>query len=183
LKDSVKVEEVHIPEILQLTAIKEVKKFDLLLAKGDICRHVFFVKEGLLRFYSIDDLGKENIIQFASENWFLSDRTSLYLKAPTEYFIDAIEDTEVILLSEDFMRKSSDISAAFRIYNEKLLQTHIMQLQNRINLLIGAPAKTRYLEFVSLYPNLIQRVPQWMIASYLGITPESLSRVRKDLLK
>jgi CRP-like cAMP-binding protein len=82
-----------------------------------------------------------------------------------------------------FIEKANEISPEFRTYNEYLLQNHIRQLQNRIDLLIGASAEVRYLEFIKLYPNLTLRVPQWMIASYLGITPESLSRVRKELAK
>ncbi|HNU59732.1 MAG TPA: Crp/Fnr family transcriptional regulator, partial [Aquaticitalea sp.] len=82
-----------------------------------------------------------------------------------------------------FIKKASEISHEFRNYNEYLLQNHIRHLQNRINLLIGASAKERYIDFINLYTDLTLRVPQWMIASYLGITPESLSRVRKELAK
>ncbi len=181
LKNNIKIEEDTLNFIIDLTTIRKVKKHELLLTKGDICQHTFFINHGLLRFYSIDESGKEHIIQFAPENWFLSDRTSLYLTEPTAYFIDAIEDAEICLLAKNFTDQASLVSESFRIYHEKLLQTHIMQLQNRINLLIGAPAIERYVAFIKLYPDLVQRVPQWMVASYLGITPESLSRVRKEI--
>jgi CRP-like cAMP-binding protein len=86
-------------------------------------------------------------------------------------------------LDKTFFDHASEVSPSFRQYNERALQNHIRHLQKRINLLLGAPADKRYLDFIKLYPDLTLRVPQWMIASYLGITPESLSRVRKELAK
>lgn len=173
-------------EFLHLSAVlksKTVGKGQFLLQEGEVCRHTFFVENGLLRSYSIDETGKEHIIQFAPENWFLSDRSSTYFNEPSDFFIEAIEDTKVVLLGHDFISLASETSPNFRQYNEKLLQNHILHMQKRLNLLLGASAEKRYLDFIYLYPNLLLRVPQWMIASYLGITPESLSRVRKDLAK
>ncbi len=152
-----------------------------ILAKGQVCRHTLFVEEGLLKYFSIDHLGKEHVIQFAPENWFVSDRSSLYFNEPTKFFITAIEDSRVALVDQAFLDLASEISPQFRSYNEQILQNHIRHLQNRINMLLGAPAKERYLDFIEQYPDLLMRVPQWMIASYLGITPESLSRVRREL--
>ncbi len=157
------------------------KKGQFLLHKGEICLHAFFVEEGLLRSYTIDNAGKEHIVQFACENWFMADRSSAYFNQPSDFFIDAVEDTVVVLIDQDFITRAADMSHSFRLYNEKLLQNHIRSLQQRVNLLLGATAEARYLDFISLYPDLTLRVPQWMIASYLGITPESLSRVRKEL--
>lgn len=162
---------------------KNVSKGSFLLNKGAICKQSFYVEKGLLRFYSIDQFGKEHIIQFAPEGWFISDRSSIYFNEPTEYYIDAIEDSTVVSLDEQFTCSVSEISPAFAKHNEQLLQKHIRHLQKRINLLIGATAEDRYVDFIKSYPDLTQRVPQWMIASYLGITPESLSRVRKELVK
>lgn len=183
LKDTALVNPVHLPALMDMVKEREINKGEFLLSKGQVCQHAFFVEQGLLRFYSIDESGKEHIIQFASENWFISDRSSVYFGHPSEFFIDAIETSAVILLDQHFIEAASEISTEFRNYNEFILQNHIRQLQNRINLLISASSETRYLEFIKLYSNLITRVPQWMIASYLGITPESLSRVRKELAK
>lgn len=177
------VSEVEYANIEPLVTRKHVKKGDFLLRDGEICQHSIFVEKGLLRFYSIDIVGKEHIIQFASENWFVSDRASVYFNNPSNYFIDAIEDSKVVFLDQTFMCSASEISKGFSLYNEQILQKHIMQLQNRVRLLIGANAEERYLDFIRLYPDLMLRVPQWMIASYLGITPESLSRVRKELAR
>lgn len=171
----------HIQQITAWALAKDVRKHVFFLSKGDICHHSIFVSSGLLRFYSIDETGKEHIIQFAPENWFIGDRDSYYFGQPSSYYIDTIEDSTVLLLDQPFFEKASSLSPEFRNYNEYLLQNHIRHMQNRINLLIGASAESRYLSFIKLYKNIIHRVPQWMIASYLGITPESLSRVRKSL--
>lgn len=181
LRDKMLVKAVDLPNLTQMITRKNVKKGEFLLTEGQICKHIIFVEQGLLRFYSIDEEGKEHILQFAPENWFLSDRGSIYFNQPSSYFIAAIEDSTVALLDQYFVERASDLSPEFRNYNEYLLQNHIRHLQNRVNLLIGATAEQRYLVFMELYPDLMRRVPQWMIASYLGITPESLSRVRKEL--
>ncbi|TVR77074.1 MAG: Crp/Fnr family transcriptional regulator [Chitinophagaceae bacterium] len=161
--------------------IKEINKGQTLLQKGDVCRNAFFVEKGLLKMYSINEHGVKNIIQFAPEDWIVMDRGSAYFNEPTEYFIDAIESSIVVQISEDFMGSAAELNPKFRRFNEILLQNHIRHLQKRISLLIGSSAEVRYLDFIKLYPNLTQRVPQWMIASYLGVAPESLSRVRKEL--
>lgn len=160
---------------------KEFKKGAVLLKKGALCKHSFFVESGVLRSYMLAEDGKERIIQFAPENWFIVDRSSVYFNDASESYIEAIEDSEVVLINEDFFRQANEISSAFSGFNDKLLHNHIRQMQKRINLLLGASAETRYMSFVTMYPDLLLRVPQWMIASYLGITPESLSRVRKEL--
>lgn len=183
LQNKALVKAEHLAQLIELVSIKEFKKNELLLSRGQICERAFFVEKGLIRFYSIDEEGKEHIVQFAPENWFISDRESIYFSRPSEYFMDTIEDTTVVLIDQHFIETASEISPEFRNYNEYLLQNHIRHLQNRINLLIGASAEKRYLDFIRLYPDLTLRVPQWMIASYLGITPESLSRVRKELAK
>jgi CRP/FNR family transcriptional regulator, anaerobic regulatory protein len=183
LRDNALVRAEHLPELMELVTTKEIQKGEFLLSKGQVCKHSFFIEKGLVRFYSIDEAGKEHIVQFAPENWFISDRGSVYFGQPSAFFMDAIEDTTVVLLDHHFIETASEISTEFRNYNEYLLQNHIRHLQDRINLLIGASAEKRYLDFIKLYSDLTLRVPQWMIASYLGITPESLSRVRKELAK
>lgn len=160
---------------------KEFKKGDYLLREGEICSMTFFVEKGLLRFYGLNANGKEHILQFASENWLVSDRGSVYFNEPSHYYIDAIEDTLVVLVDDALVEKISTMSNTYPKKNERLLHNHIRQLNNRISLLLGATAEERYLHFVQLYPDVMLRVPQWMVASYLGITPESLSRVRKSL--
>lgn len=175
--------EAQFNDIQSLVSYKKIEKGTYLLQPSEVCQHSFFVEKGLLRSYTIDEQGKEHIIQFAPENWIISDRSSSFFNEPSELYIDAIEDTEFVLIDTTFIQKACLLSTSFGQFNDKALQNHIRQLQKRINLLIGANAETRYMDFISSYPDLLLRVPQWMIASYLGITPESLSRVRKELAK
>lgn len=181
LKTKANIAEPEFQLLIKKVEFRSIEKGEVLLRPGEVCRHSFFVENGLLRSYTVDDAGKEHIIQFGSENWIVSDRSSAFFNEPSDLFIDAIEDTEVVLISSDFINEASEISSSFRNYNQIALQNHIRHQQKRINLLLSASAERRYMNFIKLYPDLTLRVPQWMIASYLGITPESLSRVRKEL--
>lgn len=163
--------------------IKKIPKGEYLLQYGEICRNTFFVEKGLLRMYSIDKNGKEHIIQFAPENWLIGDRSSLYFSEKSNYYIEAVEDSEVSVLSRDFFNKLLEEFPNSIEKSDLVLQKHVKSLQDRINSLLGETAEERYLKFIKMYPDLLLRVPQWMVASYLGITPESLSRVRKELAK
>lgn len=172
------------PEFKTLTQSLRTEQIDkgaLLLRQGEICSYAIFVEKGLLRSYTIDEAGKEHIIQFASENWIITDRSSTYFNEGSDFYIDAIESTTAVFLDRSFIDRASELSNAFRQFNEKALHNHIRHLQKRITLLLSATAEQRYLNFIRLYPDLTLRVPQWMIASYLGVAPESLSRVRKEL--
>jgi|SRR5690554_609272 len=170
-------------EILSDLQVKNLKKGDFLLRSGEVCLHSFFVNKGLLRSYTIDKNGKEHIIQFAPEGWIITDRSSSFFHESSDLFIDVIEDAEVFFLEDKFFENLSCLSAEFAKSNTQALHNHIRNLQDRINMLLGATAEDRYLQFIKMYPDILLRVPQWMVASYLGITPESLSRVRKELTR
>ncbi|KAA0130168.1 Crp/Fnr family transcriptional regulator [Chryseobacterium sp. SN22] len=162
---------------------KKVQKNQFLLQYGEICRYIYFVERGLLKMYSIDKNGKEHIIQFAPESWLISDRSSLYFNEKSVYYIEAVEDSEILMLPPDFINKLIEGFPNSLEQSDILLQKHIKSLQDRINSLLAETAEERYMKFIKMYPDLLLRVPQWMIASYLGITPESLSRVRKELAR
>lgn len=162
---------------------KKVSKGEFLLQYGEVCRNTFFVESGLLRMFSIDKNGKEHIIQFAPENWLIGDRSSLYFSEKSNYYIEAVEDSEVSILQRDFFNNLLEEFPNSIEKNDLVLQKHVKSLQDRINSLLGETAEERYLKFIKMYPDLLLRVPQWMVASYLGITPESLSRVRKELAR
>lgn len=165
----------------QLTT-RKVEKGEILLRQDEVCSEVYFVLSGLLRSYTIDHAGKEHIMQFAPEEWWIGDRNSFYFNEPSLFFIDTIEDSELVILKRDFFDAANHIPA-FSDFHTRVLHNHIRMLQMRLNMLVAATAEERYLDFIERYPNLTLRVPQWMIASYLGITPESLSRVRKELAR
>lgn len=181
LTTNLNIEESEISFLLENCIVREVKKEEFLLRYNEHCKHSFFVEKGLLRQYSIDEKGKEHILSFAPENWFVTDRDSAYFNRPSKYYIQALEDCTVVILDEKFIHLLSAKISSFAEFNNKLLHNHISHLQERIDLLLGATAEKRYLHFTKLYPDILLRVPQTLVASYLGITPESLSRVRKEL--
>lgn len=149
----------------------EVKKGQNLQVKGSFNSKIYQVKQGLLRSYSIDKKGKEHIFIFASEGWIIAD--GLPPDKPCELFIDALEDSIVI-------QKEKDIDSERN--GEKLIK-RLETLQKRVIMLMSASAIERYEHFKETYPDILQRVPQRMIASYLGITPEALSTVKRQRLQ
>lgn len=181
LTSNVDVSETILAKLISQCKVKSYKKGAFLLQEGGVCKHNFFVEKGLLRQFTIDKKGKEHIVQFAPENWFISDRESIFFNQASQYFIQALEDTQVFLIENEMLLRLSKEDEKFMKFNNHLLHKHIMHLQKRIVQLLSASAEERYLDFVKVYPDLNLRVPQLYIASYLGITPESLSRVRKDL--
>lgn len=163
-------------------SFKTVPHSTYLLRAGEVGHYAFFVEHGLLQSFSLDDKGGEHILQFAPENWIIADRASQYFNKPSDYYIKAIEHSTIVFIQPTFMEKASQRSSEFACFLENSLQRNIYVQQKRINSLLAMSAKERYLSFMDMYPGLLLRVPQWMIASYLGITPESLSRVRRELL-
>ena len=180
LKEKIEITDEQFDSISYVLKVKKFDKNEIVQYTGDLNKHGFFVCKGLLRAYSIDSKGKEHILQFAPENWLVSDRNNMN-NEPSIFFIDAIETTEVIVMPNNFMEQAAIQVPCLQPMHAKLLNNSIRFMQKRINMLLSATAEERYLDFIKLYPNLTLRVPQWMIASYLGITPESLSRVRKEL--
>jgi|SRR5215471_1570052 len=154
---------------------------DYLQRAGDVARYAAFVARGCLRNYVIDAKGKEHIIQFAPETWWLADSTSLRDRTPSPYFFDAIEDSSVLLIDgpshADLVEHVAGYAAAFR----NGLQKHAAAKDERIVSSLSASAEERYLQFLETYPSIALRVPQAMLASYLGMTPETVSRIRKHL--
>ena len=147
------------------------KKGTLLQQKGEISSKVYLVESGLLRSYTIDEKGKEHIYMFGPENWLVADNCEP--NTPCQLFIDAVEDSIInVATKEELLKEGPDLNALLR---------RLVTMQNRIIMLMSSNAKERYEHFVKTYPNITQRVPLKMVASYLGITPEALSRVRHEL--
>ena len=150
----------------------KVKKGQILQHAGELNTKVYAVEAGLLRSYAIDEKGKEHIFAFAPEGWTIADLCEVTI--PCELFIDALEDSTVTVIDKEERKKQVAINTVVK---------RILVLQKRVIMLMSAPALERYEYFIETYPNIVQRVPQKMIASYLGITPEALSRVRKERTK
>lgn len=156
-------------------------KGSFLLREGEVARYGAFVASGCLRSYIIDVKGKEHIIQFAPENWWLSDLQSITNETPSIYFMDAVEDSEVLLADKaSFTKMLANIPSIASSFQAGI-QKHNSAKDRRIVSSLSATAEERYINFLNTYPSIAQRVPQHMLASYLGISPETLSRIRKRI--
>ena len=163
---------------------KQVKKGTILQIQGDTNIKSYYVKKGLLRSYTIDEKGKEHIFIFAPEGWIVSDMESHSKGSPAQLFIDVLEDSELKVIEKNILDQTSSFTSTEQTKAHTLnLINRISTLQKRVLLLMSASAKERYQDFLITYPNIIQRVPQKMVASYLGITPEALSKIRGEMLK
>lgn len=158
------------------------KKGQVLQVQGSKTSKAFFVKKGLLKSYVIDEKGKEHIFMFAPENWMIADVESQQFESSAELNISCIEDSEVVVLDRSELRES-DITAEQLQQVNTLLFRRIAVLQRRIIQMMSASAQSRYEHFVADYPDLPNRVPQRMIASYLGITPEALSKIKGQMVR
>jgi CRP-like cAMP-binding protein len=168
--------------IRSLSVVKKLRKHQYLLQAGDICKYHAFVTKGCLRSYSVDGNDIEHIVKFAVENWWIGDRDSLMSGEPAKLNIDAVEDCEVVLLStKDFDLICQQIPAFNDMVNN-LLQSAYNASQKRILANISLSAIEKYEHFLQRYPDLALRIPQSMIASYLGMSPETLSRVRNQVM-
>lgn len=162
---------------------KRVKKGTTIQIGGENGYRSFFVRKGLLRSYIIDHKGKEHVYMFAPEGWMIGDIESYAFETPTELYIDALEDSILDVVDARLFEDISDLPhKALKLQIEKLSR-RVAVLQRRVLMLMSAKAADRYKEFVKTYPNITQRVPQKMIASYLGITPEALSKIRGELAR
>lgn len=160
---------------------KKLRKRQYILQEGDVCKYIAFVEKGMLRSYTIDEKGNEHIMQFAFEGWWISDHFSFLTGEPAIYNMDALEDSELLLLSkqaeDQLLQKIPKLEKYFRI----LLQNNLIATQRRLISSLSQTAEERYHQLINACPAIPQRVPQHMMASFLGITPETLSRIRKQL--
>ncbi len=160
---------------------KKLKRKQYLLQEGNVCKYTAFVERGLLRSYTIDHRGAEHILQFALEGWWMADLYSLLTNEPSMYNMEALEDTDLLLITKPswdlLLQKHPKFERYFRI----LIQNNLIATQRRLIGSLSETAEEKYLKFIQTYPDCLQRVPQHMIASYLGITRETLSRIRKEM--
>ncbi|HEY0670329.1 MAG TPA: Crp/Fnr family transcriptional regulator [Sphingobacteriaceae bacterium] len=161
---------------------KKIRKKQYLLQEGDTCKFIAFVEKGALREYSVDEKGNEHIIQFALEGWTISDLYSFLTGEPSTYNIDAIEDSELILISKAAHEELLLKVPKYETYTRLQITGAYIAMQKRLTSIIGSTIEERFTNFTVLYPDIVQRVPQHMIASYMGLQPETLSRIRRKIL-
>ncbi|MDI9875079.1 Crp/Fnr family transcriptional regulator [Flectobacillus rivi] len=169
--------------ILPKVSHKKVKRRHTILQEGMVCKHYSFVVGGCFRMYGIDDKGYEHNIQFAAEGDWISDIGSFHSGKTSQLYIEAIEPSEVIQIEQqDLYFLYNHIPKLNRIF-KVIMENKFVELQNRVLQTFSSTAEQRYLSFLEQYPNLSSRLPNTQIASYLGITPEFLSKIRKDITK
>lgn len=183
VKDKVLLSEAEQKLVKTFFSPKKIRKKQYLLQEGNICRHLAFVEKGLLRSYNVDEKGIEHMIHFAWEGWWMADMLSFLSIEPSTYHIDAIEDAELLLISrndfEEMLLKVPVMERYFRI----LFQNNIISKERRLISSISNTAEEKFIHLSATNPELIKRIPQQLVASYLGITPETLSRIKKKLAK
>lgn len=162
---------------------KKFRKHQFLLQEGEVCKFAGFVVKGAFKQYTIDKTGKENILGLYIENWWVGDRESFMIGTPSPYFIDAFEDVEMLMVNrEDFIHKLSG-QPFFNEMIKVLTEKQSFNLMKRLQAAQTLTAEERYEDFRSRFPEFIQRFPQHIIASYLGMTKETLSRIRAASVK
>ena len=160
---------------------KKLRKKQYLLQEEDVCKYIAFVEKGVLRAYTVSEKGSEHIVQFALEGWLISDLYSFLTGEPATYNIDALENSELLLISKAAHEELLQKMPKYETYTRLQLTGAFIAMQRRLTSIISLPLEERYNYLNSLYPDIVQRVPQHMIASYMGLTPETLSRVRRRL--
>ena len=171
-------------ELIKETIVpKRFRKKQFFLQEGEVCKYAAFIVKGAMRQHRVDDKGVEHIIHLYIENWWAVDRESFIMLTPSIYNIDAWEATDVLLMTKaDYVKLSKPIPALIEM-SRNLDDRNYIATQKRLNASISLSAEKRYEDFVSYYPEFLQRFPQHIIASYLGITKVTLSRVRKSAMK
>jgi len=157
-----------------------IRKKQFLLHEGTVCKYLCFIAKGALRQYYIDSKGTEHIINFGTEGSWLTDKESFSMLTVSRYNIDAVEDTEVLLITQENFALLRDYSVNFIKMLVKMEEQNCITLQNRLNASISYTAEEKFKYLAAYFPGYLQRFPQTMLASFIGVTPETLSRIRKQ---
>jgi CRP-like cAMP-binding protein len=168
-------------ELKSIARQRLIRKRQYILQEGDVCKHYTYVVKGCFRMFSVDKKGAEHNIQFAAESDWVSDIGSFFSEKPSKLFIEAIEPSTILQIEKKDLLKlyanSLRLNRNFRV----IIENKFVELQNRVLQNISSTAQERYTNFIEQYPHLSNRLPSTQIASYLGVTPEFLSKVRKTL--
>ena len=163
-----------------LFVLKKLRKRQYFLQEGDVCKYQAFVVKGLLRSYTIDEKGNDHILQFASEGWWITDLSSYLTNEESFLNIDALEDVELLLITKPLWEQAMKNIPPLEHYFRIIIQNHLVSTQKRLLHSLAETAEEKYYRFLATYPECAQRVPQHMVASYVGVSRETLSRIRKQ---
>ncbi|MBC9914529.1 Crp/Fnr family transcriptional regulator [Chitinophaga varians] len=170
-------EEVKI--IKDIFVPKKIRKKQYFLQEGEVCKYMGFIVKGAMRMYSVDDKGSEHVLSLYVEDWWAGDRESFIMLTPTVYNIDAWEDTDILTITQARLAEFNSIPALHEM-SRKLDEKHAFANMKRLSASNSLPLEQRYADLVERYPDFLQRFPQHIIASYLGVAKETLSRVRSQ---
>jgi CRP-like cAMP-binding protein len=162
---------------------RKIKRRQFILQENDVCKHYTFVAEGCFKKFQVDDKGTEHNLQFAAEGDWLMEIDSFYFDKPSRVYIEAIEPSVIFQINKPDLFHLFTNNPKFDRNFRVIVENRFVELENRVLQAISSTAEERYLSFIKQYPHLLSRLPNTQIASYLGITPEFLSKVRKDLSK
>ncbi|MCB9202246.1 MAG: Crp/Fnr family transcriptional regulator [Flavobacteriales bacterium] len=160
---------------------REVKRKTFLLRSGEVCNDIIFIRKGCLRSFYINSLGAKITVNFGVENWWMVDIASFHDRTPSKVFIETLENSELLFLSHKNQEELYQKIPAFNAITRKLLEKRVASMEQRLMLLVTEQARERYLDFLNRYSNIARRVTQLQIATYLGITPEFLSKTKREL--
>jgi len=167
--------------ILDLIKVKKFQKGEFVVQAGDICMECSFVVSGCLKSYRTDDSGKEHVVSFAIENWWTGDLGSFCAQQPADYHVQCLEDSDLAMFHYDVMEQLYQEVPIMERFFRLLLMRSYVATQRRVVDGMSIPAKQLFIQFSTRYPEMMQRIPQYLIAAYLGITPQFLSKIRRDL--
>ncbi|GAA4919503.1 Crp/Fnr family transcriptional regulator [Mucilaginibacter defluvii] len=183
LRGFAEVSNEEMARIEQAAQIKKIRKWQSVLHDGEVWRSMCFIADGCCRLYRYDKNGTDHTVRFGVEHWWMTDPESYNNGTPSDYNIEALSASTLIIWNKDDWEKLMNDIPAFKLFFDRLNAKAFEMSQRRIFSLISSPAEERYLEYQKTYPKVFNKVPLHMVASYLGISRETLSRVRKDFVK
>lgn len=182
IQKNTRLNEEEIQLMLSTATKRTLRKNEVLLHEGDICRHKAFVVKGLLRGYRVTEDGTEHLIWFSSRYWWTLEPDSYHHQTPSDYIIDALEESELILWSKDAFDELLAQIPDLKIFSDQLVSRNLSITRERVFQSLSATAEEKYDAFVKTHPEIFARVPLHMVASYLGVSRKTITRIRRAQL-